>query len=405
MSSEHCCQLTRSGLRGLLQVLVSAATLALAVGACSSPASHGGLSGARSPGTPKASVSGASAPSPSKPAVTSNATPPAAGSPSAGTPSTAAGHRTPTPWATGGANPADDDRLLLGIGGEADKARATAFGSLPSVRLLTSWYNSPRDFSWMTGIRSRTAPTAYAAGYALQLIVYAGDTGTQQIPTKYGTACGRPYPLSAGFLDDMRKLAAMYGGRASGPPLYVSMFAEFETYKCGNGDWDTDPATAAYYKALIDQYRAAIDIFHAGAPNARVALCWGGWEARYDDPAKVGSKSLISHFADALRASDFQSFQSMSATSNPSDIQGMTRILGRYGPVLMAYYQPGNSAQSTFDADVRTIFTPDYLRGVVADGLLGFAFMNDDNVAAEPATAAFLSQAAAAYGRAPWSSS
>jgi hypothetical protein len=199
----------------------------------------------------------------------------------------------------------------------------------------------------------------------------------------------------------MRKLATMYGGRADGPPLYVSMFAEFETYPCGDGDWDTDPAAAAYFKALIDQYRAVIGIFHADAPNARVALCWGGWEARYDDPAKVGSKSLISHFADALQASDFQSFQSMSATANPSDIQGMTRILGRYGPVLMAYYQPGNNAQSTFDADVRTIFTPGYLRGVIADGLFGFAFMNDDNVAAEPATAAFLAQAAAAYGRKP----
>jgi hypothetical protein len=285
------------------------------------------------------------------------------------------------------------------MGGEAADARATAYGSLPSVRLLTSWYNSPRDFSWMTGIQSRTAPSAYAAGYALQLVVYAGDTATQQIPTKYGAACGRPYPLSAGFLDDMRKLARMYGGPASGPPLYVSMFAEFQTYKCGNGDWDTDPATAAYYQALIDQYRAAIAIFHSGAPNARVAICWGGWEARFDDPATRGATSLFAHFADALRASDFQSFQSMSASANVGDIQLMTKVLGKYGPVLLAYYLPGS--QAVFDTDVHAMFTPGYLRGVAADGLFGFAFMNNQDLAADPATAGFLAQAAAEFGRKP----
>jgi hypothetical protein len=292
-------------------------------------------------------------------------------------------------------------KILLGIGAEADPARNTAFGALPSVRLLTSWYNSPRDFSWMGGIRSKTAPGAYAAGYALQLVVYAGDTATQQIPTKYGTACGRPYPLSPGFLDDMRKLAQMFAGRAGGPPLYVSMFAEFQTYPCGHGGWDADPATTAYYQALIDQYRAAEDVFHADAPNAKVSLCWGGWEARFDDPARVGPRSMFEHFAAVLKGSDFESFQSMSSGSNVTDIQLMTRILGEYGPVLLAYYQPNNQSQPLFDTDVHAIFTADYLRGLVNSGLFGFAFMNNANLIAEPATAAFLAQSAARFGRSP----
>ncbi|NUR63560.1 MAG: hypothetical protein HOV87_33605 [Catenulispora sp.] len=250
----------------------------------------------------------------------------------------------------------------------------------------------------MSGWRGGTVPHAYAAGYAMQLVVFTNDAPTQ-VATKYGPACGRPYPLSSRFLSDMTTLAQTFAGQASGPPLYVSMFAEFQTYPCVRGGWSADPTTTAYYEALMDQYQAAEAIFHRYAPNAKVALCWGGWQARSDEPGKGGGRSMFPHLAAVLKTSDFESFQAMQSDTNVNDIRDMTRILGQYGPVLLAYYKPDNRSQATFDADIHTVFTPDYLRGVVADGLFGFAFMDNANLTAEPATAAFLNHTATEFGR------
>ncbi|MDQ2998789.1 MAG: hypothetical protein M3R61_17295, partial [Chloroflexota bacterium] len=48
------------------------------------------------------------------------------------------------------------------------------------------------------------------------------DVPETQIQTKYGTACGRPYPLSDRFLGDMQQLAQTYAGDRNGLPLYVT---------------------------------------------------------------------------------------------------------------------------------------------------------------------------------------
>jgi hypothetical protein len=288
--------------------------------------------------------------------------------------------------------------LLFGIGPEANAARISALARQAPVRMLTSWYNGPGDLSWMAGWRAGEVPRAYAAGYHLHLIVYTGDE-EGPIATPHGQACGRRYPLSERFLDDMGRLARIFAGPAGGPRLYVSLFTEFQTYPCRDNAWNADPAANAYYRALKDRYRATLAIFHRYAPNARVSLSWGGWQARWDDRATGAGRSLFGHFADVLRASDFQSFQAMATDSNTEDIRAMVRILGAYGPVMLAHYKPDNGSGSVLEADLRTIFSDRYLEDVTRHGLFAMSFMDADSLAASSELQGLALAGVRRYGR------
>jgi hypothetical protein len=270
-------------------------------------------------------------------------------------------------------------RLLFGMGPEADVARRSPLVRQAPVRMLTSWYNGPQDLAWIAGWKETLVPRAYAAGYALHLIVYTGDP-EGPIATPYGEACGRPYPLSSRFLDDMRQLARIFTGAASGPHLYVSLFTEFQTYPCSDNAWRADPAANAYYRALKDRYRGALAAFHQLAPNARVSLSWGGWQARWDDAATGAGRSLFRHFQDVLRMSDFQSFQAMATDSNVDDVRAMVRTLGAIGPVMLAHYKPDNGSRTVSEADLRAVLTDRYLTDVVEDGLFAISFMDGANL-------------------------
>jgi len=320
--------------------------------------------------------------------------------PTRGTPSTRA-PATTTPAARSGASrppPMAGPRLLFGIGPEADLARATPLARQAPVRMLTSWYNGPGDLAWMAAWRHGEVPRAYAAGYHLHLIVHSGDA-EGPIPTSHGQACGRAYPLSDRFPDDMRRLARIFAGPAGGPRLYVSLFTEFQTYPCSDNAWNADPAATAYYRALKDRYRATQAIFHRLAPNARVSLSWGGWQARWDDRATGAGRSLFAHFADALRASDFQSFQAMATDTNTADIRAMVRTLGAYGPVMLAHYKPDNGSGAVFAADLRVILTERYLAEVTRRGLFAMSFMDDRNLAASAELHGFVRRAVRRYAR------
>jgi hypothetical protein len=270
-------------------------------------------------------------------------------------------------------------RVLFGMGPEADGARRSPLVRQAPVRMLTSWYSGPGDLAWMAGWKGSLVPQAYAAGHALHLIVYTADP-EGPITTPYGDACGRGYPLSSRFLGDMRQLARIFAGAASGPRLYVSLFTEFQTYPCKDNAWSADPAANAYYRALKDRYRGALAVFHQVAPNARVSLSWGGWQTRWDDPATGAGRSLFRHFQDVLRISDFQSFQAMATDSNVNDIRAMVRTLGAYGPVMLAHYKPDNGSKAVSDADLHAILTDRYLTGVTGDGLFAMSFMDGANL-------------------------
>ena len=322
--------------------------------------------------------------------------------PTRGTPSTTSRLPATTTPATRPAvsqAPSAGPRLLFGIGPEADQARVSPLARQAPVRMLTSWFNGPGDLSWMAAWRGGEVPRAYAAGYSLHLIVYSGDP-EGPVATPHGQACGRGYPLSGRFLDDMRRLARIFAGPAGGPRLYVSLFTEFQTYPCSDNAWSADPAATAYYQTLKDRYRATQAIFHQLAPNSRVSLSWGGWQARWDDRATGAGRSLFRHFADVLRAADFQSFQAMATDSNTADIRAMVRALGAYGPVMLAHYKPDNGSGAVFAADLRAILTDRYLAEVTGHGLFAMSFMDGTNLAASSELHGFVRGAVRHFGRA-----
>jgi hypothetical protein len=304
-----------------------------------------------------------------------------------------AGPLAPVPGAVPG-------RLLFGIGDEADRAAQFALTRQAPVKMLTSWFNRPSDFGdFMDSWKGRLIPQLYAKGYAQHIVEWTPD-GEGPVSTRYGPACGRGYPLSSRFLDDMKHLAQIFGGAKSGPPLYITLFTEFSTYPCTDNEWDSG---ANYYLALKDQYRAAYQVLHANAANVHVSLGFGGWLGTYDYPQKGGGKSLLGHFTDIMKMSDFQSFQAMYTTpgTNQQQIRAMVGILHPYGPVMLAHYKPDNGSQATFDSDVRTFFTDAFIKEITAAGLFAMSFMTTDNVDAAPDTFQFVKSAVLRYGRSP----
>ena len=77
--------------------------------------------------------------------------------------------------------------------------------------MLSTWYNDPTDLTWVMNWKHDLVIQLYAANYSLHIIVFT-DGPEMQISTAYGSACGRPYPLSDRFLDDMRQLAQAFAG-------------------------------------------------------------------------------------------------------------------------------------------------------------------------------------------------
>jgi hypothetical protein len=298
--------------------------------------------------------------------------------------------------------PAAKPGLLFGLGPEADSARRDALVRQAPVRMLTSWFNSPSDLSWMRSWRPTVIQPAYRKGFALHLIVWDGGS-EGQLDTPYGQACGRAYALSDRFLSDMRVLARVFAGRP-GDRLYVTLFAEFQTYPCKDNAWSPDAATTAYYEKLKDQYRGALAIFHAEAPNALVSLGWGGWQASYDTPAIGGGRSLFKHFADVMQESGFQSFQSLESPTAVRDAKAMTRALRPYGPVMLAFYKPLGPSPAAVETRIRSFLSASNLKTLHTDGLFALSFM-DTTFLRDPgvlgATAAAVTRSACAPCRAP----
>ncbi|EIV94438.1 hypothetical protein [Frankia sp. QA3] len=273
-------------------------------------------------------------------------------------------------------------KLRFGLGPGLDSAHASPLA--PDLDFLSTWYNGPNDLSFLRKWKADLIPEVYRSGHGIHLIVWldgTGEVGTVQ--TAHGPACGREYPLSSGFLDDARELASIFSGPADGPALYVTLFTEFQTYPCHPNAWATTPDTTNYYLTLQDQYLAALNIFHSGAPNARVSLGWGGWQSRWDDPVAGGGRSLITHFADVLRASDFESFQAMGTDPNAADVRDMTKALGQYGPVMLAHFK--SESQATWEADMHALLSGDAVRQLSQDGLFAFSFMDAANLASPAA--------------------
>lgn len=278
----------------------------------------------------------------------------------------------PTPSPTITPIPKPANKIIFGIGSQAGPAMDFRLVKESPVHMLTSWYNGPSDLEWMRVQQNDLIPRLYASKYIVHLITWT-DLPEEEIQTPYGSACGRPYPVSSQVVEDMKQLAQIYNGPG---PMYVTLFTEFQTYTCTDNNWN---GNENYFKALMDNFRKIKDGFRQNAPNSKVAISWGSWSNRYDDAENQGGRSLFAHFADVLKESDFTAFQVMESDTNAQDILAMTKILGGYKkPVMVAHYKPSSGSHEVFDADMRQLFTDDFMHQLTQNGLFAFSFMDSE---------------------------
>lgn len=280
-------------------------------------------------------------------------------------------------------------QLLIGQGPVgADRLREAELITKGGLRMLTTWFNSSTDLDWQREYKATFVPAAYEKGYALHLIVFSDDP-EKEFETAYGTACGRPYPLSPRFLRDLRQLAEVWAGTAASPPLYFTLFTEFQTYPCRDNAWRPNQQVNNYYKALKDVYRQAQKIIYEAAPNAVVSLGWGGWQSFEGDREIGEGKAMIPFFADLMNDSDFVSVQAMDSRGrNPADIQRMVAAINREAPgkpIMVAHYKPDDKNHQTFRSDLKHILSDAYISWLNHRGVFAFSFMDDENQKVDPA--------------------
>lgn len=293
---------------------------------------------------------------------------------------------TPTPTPTSIPSPPASG-IIFGLGSQAETARNSPVVAAARIHILSSWYNGPNDLGWMTDSYHRSIYVdAYAKGFALHLITWT-QLPEASFSTPHGIACGRAYPLSSRWPDDMAALAAQFRGGA----FYMTLLTEFQTYPCIDNSWVNGQA---YYETMKDQYRLAYTKIKATNPQAQVSIGWGGWQMNTDH-------SLDHRFDDIPQ--DFQSFQAMHGVSNVADIRAMTDFLA--APVMLAHHMPDGDANdpatrnATFKADWQTLATDASIADLVADGLFAWSIVNDVGWSDDPETFNLVVSAIRTYGR------
>jgi hypothetical protein len=89
----------------------------------------------------------------------------------------------------------------------------------------------------------------------------------------------------------------------------------------------------------------------------------------------------------------------MATDSNVAQIRTMTKILGKYGPVMLAHYLPSPAPQATIaNADMKALFTDASLRNLVKDGLFAWGFMDERSFGGSDALYKFAQDAVWRYG-------
>ncbi|NUT92615.1 MAG: serine/threonine protein kinase [Saccharothrix sp.] len=295
-------------------------------------------------------------------------------------------------------------KLLYGVGDQINTALAFELVREAPVRMLTTNYHKPGDLTKLQRTKDTLIADAYAEGYALHVIVanWEGDDPEVPVDTKHGVGCGRPHPLSPDFLRHMRTLARTFAGRADGPPLYVTLFNEVNKFACVDGVYAANPQTTAYYEALQDQYLEARQAIREEAPNALVAMGWDAWQANSDDTSAGGGKGMFERFADVLTASDFQSVLAKQPDGNVERVRECVRLLGRYGPVMVAAYGNQSTPATVVSQDLRTLLTDESIAELTRDRLFAWNF-NTDQVLAKSgkSTVDFMKDVVRRTGREP----
>ncbi|MEV4702441.1 hypothetical protein [Actinoplanes sp. NPDC049316] len=255
-------------------------------------------------------------------------------------------------------------RILWGIGDQLGPALGSSLYRHGVAHMVTAWFNGPGDLDWMSETDGSAAAGIYAAGGAVELVVWLDDDPQ--------------YAISTRFQSDIRLLTRLHKG--SGPdygPLYVVLFTELETYSGG------DPA---YRTALLDAYRRAVVAIHEEYSGARVALGFGGygWDGVHDRD--------LTAYRDAIAVSDFVTVQQMQPCEGlltgqddaAARVRTSVRQLGRYGkPVMISHFKlwgDERCQREAFERFTADVFTAASLRDLVRDGLFAWGFMADDYI-------------------------
>jgi len=265
--------------------------------------------------------------------------------------------------------PAGGPKLLFGLGDQAPGAKNNRLNLEAPVGMYASWYNGPDDLGFHRNYRDSgfIRNSIYNTGRAAQLIIWS------DVPED-GTPCGRRYPISDGINADMAHLAQSWAGTAADPPLYVSLFTEFQTYPCQDNRW---VGSEAYYLKLAEKAVQIRDIFHQYAPNSVVCMSWGGWQRRWDNPTLGEGRSLMPHLDGLMGLMDNQCFQAMHDSGNVTDVREMAKYLAPFpGGVYVSHYKPEGSTDATFVSDLQQIMTDGYLTELAGYGLFAWSFMD-----------------------------
>lgn len=293
--------------------------------------------------------------------------------------------------------PTQASKLMWGIGDEVGPAQDTAIYKNASVNMLTAWYNTPGDLSWMAGYSSPSntqVSDIYGKGKALELVVWLADGVDPRTPAQSATS-GKTLPeyaLSQQFLTDLNTLVGMYKGH--GPnygPLYVVLFTEFNSTYIYN--WAGSPYTtrAQYNAALMTQYQKAVTQIHTQYNQAKVSLGFGGYD---------WSTSAIdlSSYKQAISVSDFTAVQAMQSCLNEAklepQIKASVQQLGSYGkPVMISHFKLWNDgaatntpaqkaacATSAFSKFQQGMFNDTTIAQLKSWGLFAWDFMDDNYI-------------------------
>jgi len=156
--------------------------------------------------------------------------------------------------------PNSGSQFYFAMGSEPDGALRTPLVQQAPVKMLTSWYASHNDLTWITAWHSSFIPSLYARGYALQLVVWSGGP-LVKFNTAYGPACGLPYPVSSQFLQDMKPLAKTFSDIMS-----LSDFQSFQSMETDSNVSDVLNMTTILHrwgKVLLSYYWSSPATFNA----------------------------------------------------------------------------------------------------------------------------------------------
>ena len=87
-----------------------------------------------------------------------------------------------------------------------------------------------------------------------------------------------------------------------------------------------------------------------------------------------------------MRQSDFESFEVLNTSREASDIVGMTSELGRFGPVMLAYYRPDEEASATASTHLKAILSRQFLLRLTRSRLFAISFMDSRFLSTNPAS-------------------